>query len=124
MRGHIANYSQLLIEELRAGAQVHSTVSKLKKLLKRRRHETLLHAVLKKTEQTLMQERDHSIPVVIAASLKEVKEYAATVDKDEKPILQVDPSIIGGHIILKDFTITDQSYKSKLLNWYRLAIKN
>lgn len=124
MKSHVTNYSKLLIEELRAGVEVHSAVVKLKKLLQRRRHESLLRPVLAKAEQTLREAPDHSTPTIIVAGEKDAKKYADAIGKRPEPKVEIDPTIIGGYITLKDLTITDNSHKSKLLKWYRSAVAN
>lgn len=123
MKGHVENYSKLLIEEIQSGMEVHSAIVKLKKILKARRHSTLLRSVLERTDKILSQSRDHTHPTLIVASEKGAKEYAGVFTKREDPLVKIDPTILGGYVAMENFTVIDNSYKSKLLSWYRAAVK-
>ena len=124
MKSELNNYSELLIEEIRGGTEVHSAVSKLKKLLARRRHQTILGAVLRKAEKIVSESRDYSEPTLIVASEKDAKKYEKTIGKRPEPVVIIDPEIVGGYIVREDYVMTDSSYRSKLVNWYRKSIQN
>lgn len=119
MRNQINNYSNLLLSELRAGTEVHSAVSKLKKLLKRRRHESVLRSVLERTEKLLAESRDYAAPTLIVSKEKDVKKYTDAIGKKKDPTIVIDPEMIGGYVLRENYVQEDQSYRAKLLKWYR-----
>lgn len=97
---------------------VDKVVSGLRKVMKRRGHERLLTSVLKGLVSKVEKESEMSVPRLTIASEDTKKPDALSAKNVD---IKIDPSIVGGYIMQEGFTRTDNSYKTKLLNWYRSA---
>lgn len=122
MKNHINIYAKLLIEELQSGAEVRSSIERLKEILQNRRHQTLLPAILRKAKSTILEAPNHLVPTLVVASEDDVKKYAAAIEKELQAKIHIDPTIIGGYQTIQNLNLIDNSYKSKLLKWYRSAV--
>jgi F0F1-type ATP synthase delta subunit len=122
MKSDITNYAKLLIEELHE-MEAHSAVVKLKKLLKARRHESLLGPVMKKALRILEESTDSSAPILKVASMKDAKKYLGEMSKKSEPKVIVDDRLIGGYVLMDNYVMKDGSYRTKLIDWYRRAVQ-
>lgn len=95
---------------------VDKVISGLEKTMKRRGHARLLTSVLKGLLSKVERDAQMSTPRLIIADKDAPKPNSVTHVK-------IDPSIVGGYILQEGFTRTDNSHKTKLLNWYRRATR-
>lgn len=123
MKSEITNYAQLLIEELQGGMEAHSAVAKLKKLLKGRRHDSLLAPIMKRALRVLEESTDSTAPTLKVASEKDAKKYLAKIGKRPEPKIVVDERLIGGYVTMENYMMKDGSYRTKLIDWYRRAVR-
>ncbi len=122
MKYEIANYAQVLIDELQTGTEAPAAVLKLKKLLKSRLHESVLASVLKRTLRILDESTDSAAPTLKVASQKDAKKYLSELGKMPEPIIIVDERLIGGYVSTQNYVMEDGSYRTKLIEWYRRAV--
>lgn len=121
MKTEITNYAQLLIEELQS-MEAHSAVVKLKKLLKVRRHDSLLGPVMKRALRILEESTDSSAPTLKVAYMKDAKKHLGEMAKHPEPKVIVDERLIGGYVMMENYVMKDGSYRTKLIDWYRRAV--
>jgi len=59
----------------------------------------------------------------VVASESDAKSFLTKTEATQDTRVIVDKSIVGGHILTKDWKRIDDSHKTKLLTWYRRSIK-
>jgi F0F1-type ATP synthase delta subunit len=111
---YIAAGAELIAEK----TDIDKVISGLKKAMAQRGHTRLLTSVLKGLASKVERESEISVPQLTVAT-KDAGEMKASSTKNA--LVKIDPTIIGGYIIREGFTRTDNSHKTKLLNWYRKA---
>lgn len=115
------DYQKAFLSLLESGEDVGKTIKRVKVVMEKRGHSGLLLSVLKSTLRELDRTSVAKTPRLTVAREKDVKRYAAGHKEAE---VIVDPHLVGGYRFEKDNTMIDNSYKTKLLNWYRVAIKS
>lgn len=102
-----------------AGSEAEAVAKGLKDTMSRRGHLRLLPKVLDGLAALLARREQMSKPRLTLARESDAARYAAEA---KGALVEVDPSLIGGFIRRDGFTETDNSYKTKLLRWYRSVI--
>lgn len=111
---YIAAGAELIAEK----TDIDKVISGLKKAMAQRGHSRLLTSVLKGLISKVEGDREMSVPELIIAS-KDAPKIENLSTKNAN--IKIDPTIIGGYIMREGFVRTDNSHKTKLLNWYRRA---
>lgn len=111
---YIAAGAELIAEK----TDIDKVVSGLKKTMAQRGHTRLLTSVLRGLVTKVERQSKMSVPQLIVAAKDAPKPDVATIEDVE---VKVDPTIVGGYIMREGFIRTDNSHKTKLLNWYRKA---
>ena len=111
---YIAAGAELIAEK----TDIDKVISGLKKAMAQRGHTRLLTSVLKGLASKVERETAISVPHLTIATKDTSKPDSASVKNAE---VKIDPTIVGGYILREGFTRTDNSHKTKLLNWYRRA---
>lgn len=124
MSGHLKHYVKAFVAELEAGLDFTKAKNNLVELLKRQKHEPMLRQILEKSLMILAQKSNPAVPTIVLASETDKGRYSLEFVSKVTPVIKIDPTIIGGYITSENFVQTDQSYKSKLLNWYQSATKS
>lgn len=95
---------------------IDKVISGLKKVMTQHGHTRLLTSVLKGLASKVDRESHVSVPhLIIATEDAPRPDFPSLKNAD----IKIDPSIVGGYIMQEGFTRIDNSYKTKLLNWYR-----
>lgn len=115
------DYQKASLSLLESGEDVGKTVKHIKAVMDKRGHSRLLLGVLRAALRELDRTSVAKTPRLTVAREKDVRRYAAGHKEAE---VIVNPHLIGGYRFEKDNTMIDQSYKTKLLNWYRVAVKS
>lgn len=113
---YIAAGAELIAEK----TDIDKVISGLKKAMAQRGHTRLLTSVLKGLSSRVERESDMSVPELTIATLDTPKPDLASAKNAD---IKIDPTIVGGYIMREGFTRTDNSHKTKLLNWYRNATR-
>ena len=125
-------YIQSVIELLEAGEKPETVLTNLEKTLQSRGHSSLHRHILLGAFRKLSSRSRLNAPVVTIAKSEDKNKFASVIkdalvklDAESKHTLFVeDESITGGFIVTYNHQSIDASYKSKLLNWYRVATKS
>lgn len=121
MSGIKQHYIKALLTLIKEGEESVKVFSHLEKVMKKRGHSALLLPVLKSALRELSGRSVTLKPRLTIAKESEVSRYSKKY-KDAEVV--VDETIIGGYVYEENGTRLDQSYKTKLLNWYYKAINN
>ena len=101
--------------------EVEKALKRLREVMARRGHSRLWSSVIKSLNEELKAGSKSSLAVLSVAREDDVKTYQKLAKGAQ---VRVDPSLIGGYVLTENNRRTDQSYKSRLLNWYRASIKS
>lgn len=123
MRTYVHNYAELLVEALRSGQTVSAALAAIEPLLIRRRHKPLLPAILRQAILLLHEAPDHAVSVLTIAREQDAARYRTECGAGSAVSVRIDPTIIGGYQFLQNLRLTDRSYKTKLIRWYRQAVQ-
>jgi F0F1-type ATP synthase delta subunit len=115
------DYQNAFMSLVQSGEEIGKSVKRLKAVMEKRGHAGLLLGVLRSAVRELDRTNVADAPRLTVAREKDVKKYGQR-HKDAEII--VDATIVGGYRFEKDHTIVDNTYKTKLLNWYRTATTN
>lgn len=115
------HYLKALLALLEDGIEPSKALSHLKSVMKKRGHTTLLLPVFKAAVRELGTHATTRKPRLILARESDEKKFAK---KHKAAEVVIDETLIGGYVFEENGTRLDQSYKTKLLNWYREAISN
>lgn len=116
------NYLLAAKSLLREGATLPSLLSGLKSTLERHGHEKLYPNLLRSLLRNLEEGKSSNTTVLVVAKEEDVDSFVHNSSLDSTRVI-VDKSIIGGHILTKEWKRIDDSYKTKLLTWYRRSLK-
>jgi len=114
-------YVTASLDLLKNGSEVEVVIDGLKKVMERRGHTKLFGAVLNLLNTKLAQIDELKTPHLTLAKQEDIKNHP---DLANKAIVKINSNIIGGYILQEANVYTDQSYKTRLLNWYKSAIKS
>lgn len=115
------DYQKAFLSLLESGEDVDKTIKRVKVVMEKRGHSGLLLSVFKSTLRELDRTSVAKTPRLTVAREKDVRRYA---DGHKEAEVIIDPHLIGGYRFEQNNTMIDQSYKTKLLNWYRVAVKS
>ncbi len=121
MTGIKQQYIKALLTLIREGEDSVKVFSHLEKAMKKRGHSALLLPVLKSALRELSGRSRTLKPRLTIAQESDESRYSKK-HKDAEVI--VDKTLIGGYVYEESGTRLDQSYKTKLLNWYHEAVNN
>ncbi len=114
-------YVTASLELLNSGSDFDVVIKGLREVMQKRGHEKLFGAVLNLLETKLAQKEEVLKPQLTLAKEGDLKNHSDIADT---AVVKINPNIIGGYILQQANTYTDQSYKTRLLNWYKSAIKS
>lgn len=109
--------SSALIKE---GVSVSDVTKGLEETMTRRGHLQLLPRVLRGLLEWTTRQEQVSAPRLTLARESDTTHF---VKEAKGANIEIDPSLIGGFIKREGFIETDNSYKTKLLRWYRSSIR-
>lgn len=112
-------YVKVLLDLLEDSKEVETSIGRLKEVMIKRGHQKLLPAVLKDVERQLSAISNPSTLTVAHES--DVDKYQ---ELNKEAEVLVDEKIIGGYILKDKYKLTDNSHRSRLLNWYKSVINN
>ncbi|OGG86157.1 hypothetical protein A2392_01700 [Candidatus Kaiserbacteria bacterium RIFOXYB1_FULL_46_14] len=115
------DYLKALLPLLKDEKEAAKVLPQLEKVMKKHGHSRLLLPVLRAALRELSGYANASHPRLIIANESDKARFTKKY-KDAEVI--VDTNIIGGYIYETEGQRLDQSYKTKLLNWYYAAINN
>jgi len=115
------HYLKALLPLLKDENDATKSLSHLEKVMKRHGHSQLLLPVLRAALRELSGYANASHPRLILAREEDKAKFAKKY-KDAEVV--IDEHIVGGYIYETEGQRLDQSYKTKLLNWYHAAINN
>lgn len=118
MSGLKEQYIAAGVELIAEKTDIDKVVSGLKKTMAQRGHTRLLTSVLKGLISKVERQSEMSLPQLTIAT-KDASKPDSLSAKDVD--VKIDQTIVGGYILREGFTRIDNSYKTKLLNWYRRA---
>lgn len=114
---------------LKKGDEPAAVFAGLSKTLENRGHQKLHASILRGVLRELSASTKSTVPKLILAKkddaekLKaEISSALAALDAGENYSLSIDQTITGGFVLSYNHRAIDNSYKTKLLNWYRSAI--
>ena len=123
---YIKDYIQATYEVLEKDADTHQVLSSLSQYLKKRGLSKLYPSILRGLLDKRTRKEKNTIPRVIVAREEDLKKHKTEIEAYTKDIdtttVSIDPTIIGGFIIITKDTYIDQSHKNKLLHAYHRAI--
>lgn len=112
------DYQNAFMSLVQSGEEVGKSIKHLKAVMEKRGHTGLLLGVLRNSVRELSRTNVARTPRLTVAREKDVKKYSQGHKEVE---IVIDDTIVGGYRFEKEYTIIDNSYKTKLLNWYRTA---
>ena len=118
MSGLKEQYIAAGVELIAEKTDIDKVVSGLKKTMAQRGHTRLLTSVLKGLVSKVERQSEMSLPQLTIPT-KDASKPDSLSAKDVD--VKIDQTIVGGYILREGFTRIDNSYKTKLLNWYRRA---
>lgn len=119
MNAQLKMYLKAVTDLLEKGADFKTTLKDLEKIMSSRGHKKLYLPVLRILLRTYPQVVKRNHDTLTVAKEADAKKYKAVQKSDTK--LVIDPSIVGGYIHTENFVRKDNSYKTKLLTWYKRA---
>lgn len=119
MNAQLKMYLKAVTDLLEGGADFRATLKDLEKVMVGRGHKKLYLPVLRILLRTYPQVVRRNRSTLIVAKEEDAKKYKAVQKSDAE--LVIDHTIVGGYIHTEDFVRKDNSYKTKLLTWYRRA---
>lgn len=120
MNGVQTQYIKALLTSLKEGVDVAKAIKALEKAMQRRGYSRLLPAVLRAAIRELAGSTLREGTRIILAKESDYKRYAKV---SPKATIIIDDTLIGGYILEEGTIRTDNSYKRKLLDWYRAAVR-
>lgn len=115
------HYLKALLALLKEEKGATKSLSHLEKVMLKRGHKALMLPVLKATLRELSKRTENSKPRLTLARQSDKSKFAKKY-KDAEIVL--DENIIGGYIYEEAGTRLDNSYKTRLLNWYHNTLNN
>jgi F0F1-type ATP synthase delta subunit len=112
-------YVTATVALLAEGQDTAKVFKGLRATMNRRGHGRLLPGVLSSLLAVVSRREQLSVPHLTLARESDAKSHQ---DVAHSTVI-IDPSIIGGYIHRQGFSETDNSHKTRLLNWYKAAIK-
>jgi len=107
---------------LKEGVALPVILNGLKATLKKHGHEKLYSNLLRVLLRNLEEGKSTNDTVLVVAKEEDIARFAHDSSLASTRII-IDKSIVGGYIWTKDWQRTDDSYKTKLLTWYRRSVK-
>ncbi len=121
MNAQLKRYVEAAAALLKEGMAVDVVLRNLRRIMDDRGHGKMYQAVARALARTYPSIERSVTPLLTVAKESDAAKYRQLVgDKDVE--VKIDPSIIGGYVLTENFTRRDNSYRSKLLTWYRSAI--
>lgn len=115
------HYVKAFLSLIKEGVGAEKALSRLKEVMNNRGHGRLWPSVVKALLEALTTTPKSSQTILAVAKEADASKYKALA---KGAVVKIDPTLIGGYVLIEDSRRTDQSYKSRLLNWYRKAINN
>ncbi|MDC1205671.1 F0F1 ATP synthase subunit delta [Candidatus Pacebacteria bacterium] len=124
------HYVNAVLETLKEGGNIASVLSGLKAAMEEKGHVRLYASVLRSVLVKLEARDTSNLPHVTVANEQVLSEQKESITAALKEIgvtsdfeIVIDPSIIGGHIVLYNNVLLDNSYKTALTKLYRSITK-
>ncbi len=111
-------YVKAAATALETGADFKATMKRLRDSMARRGHLRLLPGVLDGLLNTF-EGKTEGVPRLTVAKAEDAELYPELARQAE---VEIDPNIVGGYIFTRDHRRIDQSYKTRLRNWYKAAV--
>lgn len=118
MHAELKRYQKAAIDLLNKGEDVTTVLKGIRSAMDRRGHGKLYPSFLRALARVYPKlERGQGARLIVA------KESDADAYKKKfgESTVTIDPTIVGGYVHVKDHIREDNSYKQKLLTWYRRA---
>ena len=105
--------------------KVSGYLPRLLAFMKARGHLSLLPTIVRILER---EPNDTKVTVVVARE-HDAKKFAQSISEslkllgtEEKPLISVDPHIVGGHIVRTGSHVVDKSFRNALVQLYRKVV--
>lgn len=121
MNAYLKQYAEAVNALLGDGAELKTVLKNLQAALRARGHEKLYAAILRFVARTYPAAAAAGRPLLVVAKESDAAVYTAALKLKEADI-KIDPSIVGGYVLMEHDQRRDHSYKSKLLTWYRQTL--
>lgn len=118
MHAELKRYQKAAADLLKSGEDVKALLKGIRSAMERRGHLKLYPAFLRSLIRVYPKVESREQAELIVAKEADGQVYKKQFS-DAK--ITVDPTIIGGYVHIKDHAREDNSYKQKLLTWYRRA---
>lgn len=120
MHAELKRYQKATLDLLKSGEDIKDVLKGVRSAMERRGHLKLYPALLRALIRVYPRVEARQMPSLIVAKESDAKSYAKRfTDKEMKVV--IDPTIVGGYVYESGHTREDNSYKQKLLTWYRRA---
>ena len=120
MHTELKRYQKAALDLLKKGEDVKDVLKGTLSAMERRGHQKLYPAFLRALVRVYPRVERGQTPSLIVAKESDARSYAKRFEDKEMKVI-VDPTIVGGYVYEKDHAREDNSYKQKLLTWYRRA---
>lgn len=121
-------YIKASLELLQAGEPVEVVLKNMQQVMAKKGHSSLYASVLNGLVTQIEQQDQKSQPQVVLANAKDadagkIKSLLKEIGSDsETYVTTVDDTVVGGLIVSHNYTMIDQSYKTKLKNLYQSIV--
>lgn len=121
MNAYLKQYVEALTSLIASGVPLETILQNTRSVMKQRGHERLYGRLLRHLERVVPTLEAKDQAVLVVAKRDESAVYKETLGIDDV-VVKTDHSIIGGYVLTKHNVRQDNSYKTKLLTWYRRSI--
>ena len=119
MSAQLKRYLEAVIDLLKEGGDLAVVLKNLRAVMDKRGHSKMYPLLLRALLRVYPTIAGREEATLVIAKESDQALYKGEIKKDGKIV--IDPSIVGGYILTRDFVRQDHSYKSKLLTWYQKA---